>query len=97
SALRRTSDTALGVVRAGEVDFVARHRLQSAAVELMLLSRRPVGEQVAPLLDEVHGPDHRDCLVLERQSHGRRNVVLGSRGKDRKSTRLNSSHVKISY
>src|SRR5690606_41063953 len=50
--------------------------------------------------DRVHDlrrPEHRQAAVLEARCGAReRQVVVGDL-QDRKSTRLNSSHVKISY
>src|SRR3712207_8231954 len=51
-------------------------------------TRRPTGEGVMANLDSRH--------VCDRAAHERR-IGWHSSGRDRKSTRLNSSHANISY
>src|SRR5690606_40507217 len=67
---------------------------QAGDVAVELVGRQPVGEDVA---DEQPGQQcHRERLdrPVDEQRHADATPVLA---KDRKSTRLNSSHVKISY
>src|SRR3712207_7527873 len=58
------------------------------------------GEALVPMLDavlEVGGDLGLKEVVIGMAHRGRLNVLTNILGKDRKSTRLNSSHANISY
>src|SRR5207249_12210604 len=87
---RRSSDLAVRVV-VGDHDAVPPTESDRA---LEILARRHRRRRVVGIvqIDEPRPPDHlrRDLLELEQERGARRE-------RDRKSTRLNSSHVSISY
>src|SRR5690606_41754142 len=85
----------------GPHSFPTRRSSDLLADELAVAQdRHPVGDLV-DLVEEVRHEQDRDALVLQPPHHleqpGDLIGVEAGGGLDRKSTRLNSSHVKISY
>src|SRR5690606_41891613 len=69
-------------------DLVAEHRPPALRVDRHSLHRVDDGERIGAGLDAA------PCVLRDLRLVGRQ---LGDDGLDRKSTRLHSSHVKISY
>src|SRR5437870_10375850 len=59
--------------------------------------RRPPRSTLFPYTTLFRSADHEVDLALERVGDGADGQVLAHARRDRKSTRLNSSHVAISY
>src|SRR5215475_15528922 len=65
--------------------------LATSHVVFFLMIRRPPRSTLFPYTTLFRSPPHHSAADAANRAHP------GPRGADRKSTRLNSSHVKISY